>query len=146
MKRFAWLAVLCWAGWQKPLSRPGHGEPGARPVASARAEGGREGLRRVSRKEWRRRVLDTPGPVLVEFRASWCQACPRLDPVVQSLAGSFAVVQVDVDQNPQIADGQNVMSFPTLVIFRAGQEVERFVGVTPEEALRAALVRWSRRE
>ena len=76
-------------------------------------------------------VLEAEKPVLVDFWATWCGPCRRQAPIVEELAGEgFAVGKVDVDAQPALAQQYRIMSIPTLLVFKGGQEVKRFVGLT----------------
>ena len=83
-------------------------------------------------------VLKSEKPVLIDFWATWCGPCMRQGPVVEELAEEgYAVGKVDVDQN--IAQQFRVVSIPTLILFKDGEEVKRFVGLTSKEELKSAL-------
>jgi thioredoxin 1 len=88
-------------------------------------------------------VLGADAPALVDFWAAWCGPCRMVAPSVEQLAhdfGSRAVVaKLDVDANPATAQRYGVMSIPTLILFRNGQEVDRVMGAQPLHVLRQRL-------
>ena len=88
---------------------------------------------------WKREVLDAPGPVLADFRAEWCGPCRAMNPVLAALARDYTVCKVNIDTNPKLAAKYDVQVVPTLIVFRNGQPVQRIEGAAPEAALRAAL-------
>ena len=81
-------------------------------------------------------VLSSETPVLVDFWATWCGPCRMQGPIIDALAAEgYNVGKLDVDENPDIARRYNVMSIPTLILFKNGEEVQRFVGVQTKEKL-----------
>lgn len=83
-------------------------------------------------------VLQSDIPVLVDFWASWCMPCKMLTPVIEELAEEaegYKVGKVNVDEEPELARQYNVMSIPTVLVFKGGQVVKQSVGVQPKEAL-----------
>ena len=83
-------------------------------------------------------VLQSDIPVLVDFWASWCMPCKMLSLVIEELAeeaDGYKVGKVNVDEEPELARQYNVMSIPTVLVFKGGQVVKQSVGVQPKEAL-----------
>lgn len=84
-------------------------------------------------------VLSAPEPVLVDFWAEWCGPCRMLGPIIEELAESYTgqvkVCKLNVDENQNTAARYGVMSIPTLVLFKGGQEVDRIIGFQPKEQL-----------
>ena len=83
------------------------------------------------------------GVTLVDFWATWCGPCRMVGPIVEQIAGEYKgkanICKVDVDQEQALAMRFNVMSIPTLIVFKDGQPVERIVGAVPKQHLTAAL-------
>jgi thioredoxin 1 len=81
--------------------------------------------------------------VLVDFFADWCMPCRMMAPVVEELAKEYAgkvlVGKINVDENPATADRFQVYSIPTLIILKAGEEVDRIVGFAPKGQVEARL-------
>ncbi len=87
-------------------------------------------------------VLNASTPVLVDFWAPWCQPCRMIAPVIEQLAaenGDVKIGKVNVDNSPGAAAQYGVSSIPTLMVFKGGEVVERFVGVQPKGKLQEAL-------
>ena len=84
-------------------------------------------------------VLKSEKPVLVDFWASWCGPCRMMGPVVDEIAeevGEMAVVcKVNVDEENALAAQYNVMTIPTLIIFKNGEIESTLIGVRPKEEL-----------
>src|SRR4029453_5805180 len=94
-------------------------------------------------ESFRQEVLENAQPVLVDFWAPWCGPCRVMAPVIDQLATEFAgratVGKVNVDEQPALAQQYGTRSFPTLLVFKDGQVVDKAVGVTAKQVLSALL-------
>lgn len=90
---------------------------------------------------FKREVLESTEPVLVDFWAEWCGPCRAMTPTLQALARDHKVCKVNVDKNPKLAGRYNVSSIPALFIFKNGRIVAQYLGVTSESVLRSELER-----
>lgn len=88
-------------------------------------------------------VLQKDVPVLVDFWAPWCNPCRQLSPIIDELAGEasgqFAVGKINVDDSPNTAVKYGIHAIPTVMIFKGGEVVQRFQGITSKDELRKAL-------
>ncbi len=92
----------------------------------------------VSDNNFQAEVVESGQPVLVDFWAPWCGPCRIVQPHLEELAGErddLRVVKLNVDDNPQTAATYQVMSIPTLLLFKNGQVAHQIVGALPKNRL-----------
>lgn len=83
------------------------------------------------------------GVTLVDFSASWCGPCKMLTPVLEGLSnemeGKAKIIKVDIDESRDLADKFQIVSVPTMMIFKNGERVDTMVGFSPKEGIQKAL-------
>ncbi len=88
----------------------------------------------VNEGQFQNEVISSTQPVIVDFWAPWCSPCRAIAPLLEELAkenaGRVKVAKINVDQNQSLAASYDVQNIPTLLVFKNGQEVDRFVGVS----------------
>ena len=91
---------------------------------------------KVGQDDFDRTVLEAGVPVVVDFYADWCAPCKMVAPLMDELAhdhvGKVLVVKVDTDAAPVVAERYQIRSIPTVILFRAGDELDRSMGFEPE--------------
>jgi len=84
-------------------------------------------------------VLKCDIPVVADFWAEWCEPCKAMEPFLQELAGDYGeqlkIVKVDIESNPNVTSNYKVLTIPTLIVLKNGQEVERINGRQSKEAV-----------
>ncbi len=97
----------------------------------------------VTDNNFQAEVIESEIPVLVDFWAPWCGPCRMVAPVVEEIAaereGELKVVKMNTDENQQTAVAFNIMSIPTLILFRNGQPAKTVIGAYPKRKLEAEL-------
>ena len=96
----------------------------------------------LTKENFQAEITESDKPVLVDFWAVWCGPCQMMAPILHELEAEMPDVQigkVNVDEQMDLARQFRVVSIPTLIIFKNGQEVQRKVGVTSKEELKDAL-------
>lgn len=95
-------------------------------------------MQEVSQATFAAEVVNAAQPVLVDFSAPWCGPCRLLTPILEEVAQErtqLKIVKVDVDQNPGLAQQFQVMSMPTLILFKGGKAAGQWVGLRSKPVL-----------
>ncbi len=91
---------------------------------------------KITSNNFEEEVLKAEGPVIIDFYADWCGPCKMMSPIIDSIAeetNNAKVGKINVDEAQDLAAMYNVMSIPTIIIFKDGKPYKKFVGVTSKE-------------
>jgi len=92
---------------------------------------------------FKKEVLESELPVLVDFWAAWCTPCRMIAPIIEELAKEYdnkvKIGKVDVDENPDTASRYGIMSIPTLVFFKEGKAMEQIAGAQNKTELKKVI-------
>ncbi len=98
---------------------------------------------KITRENFRREVLESEKPVLLDFWASWCGPCKMVSPIIDQVAeekkGMIKVGKINIDEEEELAAQFRIMSIPTLVVIKDGKIVESTAGVKPKNAILSLL-------
>ena len=105
-----------------------------------------DAIKQVSDATFDKDVLESGNPVLVDFWAEWCGPCKMIAPILDEVAGEqegkVKVMKVNVDEQPDLARRFDVMSIPTLILFKDGAPAKRLVGARGKGQLLADLAEY----
>ncbi|RPJ04754.1 MAG: thioredoxin [Spirochaetaceae bacterium] len=93
----------------------------------------------LTNDNFKKEVLESNIPVLVDFWAAWCVPCKMMEPILGQLsadyAGKLKVGKLNVDEEAELASSYNIVSLPTLLVFSKGQVADKRVGAVPRQVL-----------
>jgi thioredoxin 1 len=96
----------------------------------------------VTDASFQNEVIDADGPVLVDFWAPWCGPCRVVHPILEEISNErddLRIVSINVDDNQQTAARYEILSIPTLLLFKDGEIAKRVIGALPKKRLEAEL-------
>jgi thioredoxin len=99
-------------------------------------------LPQVTDNNFQAEVLDSTEPVLVDFWAPWCGPCRVVHPILEEMSGErddVKIVSVNIDENQETAGKYQVMSIPTMIVFKSGVPAKTIVGAMPKKRLEAEI-------
>ena len=100
----------------------------------------------VNDNNFQAEVIESETPVLVDFWAPWCGPCRIVAPILEEIAAEhedLRIVKLNIDENQQTAAAFEVLSIPTMILFRGGQPVKKVIGAYPKKKLEAQLFAWA---
>ncbi len=97
----------------------------------------------ITDAEFEQEVLKADLPVVVDFWAEWCGPCKIVSPILEKLAeeydGKIKFVKLDTEENFETSESYGILSLPTLLVFKGGQQIERITGARPRGDLKRSL-------
>ena len=92
----------------------------------------------LTEDNFEKEVLKAKETVIVDFYADWCGPCKMQSPILDEIAkenDKVKVCKINVDEEPEITENYNIMSIPTIMVFKKGEKTKEFVGLTPKEKI-----------
>ena len=97
----------------------------------------------ITDENFKKEVLESEKPVLVDFWAPWCGPCRMVAPIIEQVAenmdGKIKFAKLNTDENQKTARDFQIMAIPTLMIFKDGKEIDRIIGYKPKDQLEEQL-------
>ena len=97
----------------------------------------------VTESSFEQEVLQSDKAVIVDFWAEWCGPCHAVSPVLDQIAGEreseLKLVKVNIDEEPSLAQKYGIVSIPTIMLFRAGEQAAAAIGAQPKSAIEKSL-------
>ncbi|HRS00458.1 MAG TPA: thioredoxin [Candidatus Sumerlaeia bacterium] len=97
----------------------------------------------ITDENFQKEIIESQLPAVVDFGATWCPPCRALEPIMEQLVDEFEgqvkIGAVNVDNCRNTAGKYGIMSVPTVIFFKNGQEVERMVGLSPKDVMKVKI-------
>ncbi|HQH12218.1 MAG TPA: thioredoxin [Candidatus Sumerlaeota bacterium] len=97
----------------------------------------------ITDENFQKEIIESQLPAVVDFGATWCPPCRALEPIMEQLVDEFEgqvkIGAVNVDNCRNTAGKYGIMSVPTVIFFKNGQEVERLVGLSPKDVMKVKI-------
>jgi len=98
---------------------------------------------KIVQKDEFEKIINESKPTIVDFFATWCGPCKMLSPILEKVEedskGEFNIVKIDVDESYDVAKKYGIMSVPTMIIFKDGDEQEKIVGLRQKNQIEEAV-------
>jgi thioredoxin 1 len=93
----------------------------------------------ITKDNFKKEVLDSKVAVLIDFWAEWCMPCKMMEPILEKVAqdydGKLVIAKVNVDEEQELASEFNIVSIPTMLVFKNGEAVDKKVGAVPRPVI-----------
>lgn len=97
----------------------------------------------LDEKNFKKEILESDLPALVDFSATWCGPCKMVAPIIEELAneyeGKFKIAKLDIEEAQNIAMNYSIMSVPTFLFFKKGKVISQFVGALTKQQFKAKI-------